>query len=188
MAKTPAKKTPRTKRYIDWGKVRDEWAADQGLNFKMIADRFGMTKQAIQRRAGREGWKRVDPNESEVQQAMRTRADAKSVANPASVEVLPPEETPAPPGKPTPRAKQAAIEARATIIDRHRRELNIPRNRIYKASQETDIAKATSEAKLAKLMAEGLAIVQANERKAWSLDGDQTRTIRIIQSRRDHCD
>jgi hypothetical protein len=89
---------------------------------------------------------------------------------------MPDTSPPAAPGDPLPMSKHAAIEARATVLDRHRRELNLPRQRIYAALNEGDFNKA----KLAKISAETLSIVQAAERKAWGLDGDPTIVFQVI--------
>ncbi len=60
----------------------------------------------------------------------------------------------------------AAVEARTNIITRHRTEWNAPRQLAYEAVKTRDYNKA----KLAKIAAETLKIVQEGERKAWGLD------------------
>ncbi|MBR0882906.1 hypothetical protein JQ608_38450 [Bradyrhizobium liaoningense] len=69
-------------------------------------------------------------------------------------------------------ADQVAAELRATVIDRHRKEWSAPRKLAYDAIQKaaTDPVTAYERAKLAKITAETLQIVQASERKAWGLD------------------
>ncbi len=71
----------------------------------------------------------------------------------------------------------AAVEARANIITRHRTEWNAPRQLAYEAVKNRDMDKA----KLAKIAAETLKIVQEGERKAWGLDvnGDNKITVTI---------
>ena len=63
-------------------------------------------------------------------------------------------------------AELAAVEARTNIITRHRTEWNAPRQLAYEAVKTRDYNKA----KLAKIAAETLKIVQEGERKAWGLD------------------
>lgn len=71
----------------------------------------------------------------------------------------------------------AAVEARASIIGRHRTEWNAPRQLAYEAVKTRDINKA----KLAKMTAETLKLVQEGERKAWGLDvgGDNKITVTV---------
>jgi hypothetical protein len=176
MAKTP--KTP--KRIIlpeEWKKIRAVWEADAAMTFATLSKRLGgqPTGQAIGQRAKRETWTRVDTKSPEIQKKIAERADQKSARAPQ-----PPQaqdtSVPALPGEPLPLSKHAAIEQRAAVLDRHRRELNLPRQRIYAALNESDFNKA----KLAKISAETLSIVQASERKAWGLDGDPTIVFQVI--------
>ena len=184
-----------TAQFVDWAKIRAVWEGDPTLTFKAISLKLGgkPTKQAIGQRAKREGWTRVDPSQPEIRKAIEKRADEKSAKRAKSApvaEVLPPEEPPAPAGAPSPLAVDHSIEARAGLLDRHRKEWQIPRNRIYQASQEVqDRAKAFAMMKEGKIMAEALSIIQSGERKAWGLDGDPTLVVRVIPpSRRDVCD
>ena len=168
-------------RYVDWVKIRAIWEAEAQPSFKALEEQFGVSRQTISKHCKEEGWTRFNPNESGVQKAIRERADEKNAENPVEALVL---EDPAPAGQTSPLAKSAAIEARAAVIDRHRREINLPRNRLYQALQENSFDKM----KQAKITAETIAIIQATERKAWGLDGDQTFNVRVIESRRDHSD
>ncbi len=67
---------------------------------------------------------------------------------------------------------ETAVDMRARIIDRHRRELSVPRTLVAEALaiRKTDHAKAFELAKLAKITSETIKIVQDAERKAWGLD------------------
>lgn len=166
-------KVRRKRADVDWVKVKAEWEADPTLTFKSLSERFGgtPTKQAIGQRAKRENWTRFNPNETDAQRAIREAADkmpetAKAVTGEVIAEPSVPQVSDL--------GKHAAIAARAQVIDRHRRELNHPRQRIYAALQENDFNKA----KLAKISAETLSILQAAERKAWGLDG---ATVIVVQ-------
>lgn len=64
-------------------------------------------------------------------------------------------------------AVEVAVDMRAQLLDRHRREWGAIRNLVYgniKAGEFND------KCKLAKISAETLQIMQQNERKAWGLD------------------
>ena len=67
---------------------------------------------------------------------------------------------------------ETAVDLRAQVIDRHRKELSVPRTLIAEALsiRKTDHAKAFELAKLAKITSETIKIVQDAERKAWGLD------------------
>lgn len=78
----------------------------------------------------------------------------------------------------TDAAEQTAVELRAQVLDRHRKEWNAPRKISYEAVTERNFEKA----KLAKITAETLKLVQDGERKAWGIDraeGDGKVTVVI---------
>ena len=69
-------------------------------------------------------------------------------------------------------------DQRAQVLDRHRREWAAPRKLSYEAVQSRDFEKA----KLAKITAETLQIIQANERKAWGIEqGDGDSNVFVIE-------
>ena len=189
MAKGGGKPKGKTQPNIDWKRVRERWEANPTLSFRQLSDEFGGTpsKQAIGQRHKREGWTRVDATEPSVAEAVNKAADAKSVKSAKAVvgEVLAPEPPPAPPGQPSPGALSEAIEIRAKVIDRHRKELNYARQKVYAGLQGGDFEKL----KQGKIAAEALAIIQTSERKAWGLDGTPTLNVRVIaQGGRDNND
>lgn len=63
-------------------------------------------------------------------------------------------------------ANQHAIDIRAQVIDRHRKEWSDPRNIAYEAMTERNLDKA----RLAKLAAEALDLVQRGERRSFGID------------------
>lgn len=76
-------------------------------------------------------------------------------------------------------AEKTAIELRAALIDRHRKEWAGPRKLVYEAIRNRDFELA----KLAKITAEQLEIVQRAERKAWGIldkEGESKTTTVII--------
>lgn len=65
-------------------------------------------------------------------------------------------------------ADQVAAEMRARVIQRHRAEWSGPRKIAYQAMQECSLDKA----RLAKIMAETLQMIQAGERRSWGLNSE----------------
>lgn len=175
-----AKSEP-TERYVDWGKLRKQWESDPTLSFAKMSLALGgfPTGQAIGQRKKREGWTRADVATPKGRKAVAKAADKLTAKNPPKMEVLPPEEPVAPPGEPSPGAIDAAVMARAEIVDRQRREWQIPRNRLYAAAQDTGPDRF-GKMKEAKIMSEALLNIHKGERIAWGLDGDSTLTVRHI--------
>jgi len=85
-----------------------------------------------------------------------------------------------------------AVKARARVLDRHRTEWSAPRNIAYKAIQKAsgpspDVAAAFEMAKLAKITAETLTLVQTGEAKAYGItletrSGDAPTAVVIERS------
>lgn len=83
-------------------------------------------------------------------------------------------------------SQEFAIDVRAQLLDRHRREWSAPRKIAYDAMSETDVAKSWDKAKLAKISAETLMLIQTGECRAWGLDlaargADDKRTLVTIE-------
>ncbi len=81
-----------------------------------------------------------------------------------------------------------AAQLRAAVIDRHRLEWSAPRKIIYDAIKkvaEGDTAGGLERAKMAKIAAETLTLVQAGERRSWGLDaaalGECGGTVVVIE-------
>lgn len=166
-------KAKRPARNIDWTEIKKRWEADITVTFKSISEELGgkPSKQAIGQRAKRESWTRVDVSSPDDQEAIEAAADKES----AKREQPKPADQPSPGEALTP-AKADAIEMRGKVLDRHRREINLPRQKLFEAVTANDFNKA----KLAKISAETLSIIQSAERKAWGLDGDQKIVFQFI--------
>lgn len=77
-------------------------------------------------------------------------------------------------------AEETAVELRARVLERHRKEWNVPRALVQEAVKARDFNKA----KLAKITSETLKIVQDGERKAWGIDSGpdgQTKVQVVIE-------
>lgn len=79
------------------------------------------------------------------------------------------------------QSENFAVDVRAQLLDRHRKEWAAPRQIIYDAAKKGDLDKA----KLGKIVAETLMLVQTGECRAYGLDqsargADAARTVVVI--------
>lgn len=77
-------------------------------------------------------------------------------------------------------ADETAVELRAKVLERHRKEWNVPRALVTEAVKARDFNKA----KLAKITSETLKLIQDGERKAWGIDSGpdgQTKVQVVIE-------
>ncbi|MDH4557810.1 hypothetical protein E8F11_22000 [Pseudomonas sp. BN417] len=79
-------------------------------------------------------------------------------------------------------AEDAAIDLRADVLARHRKEWSAARAISVDAVRlrDSDPEKAFERAKLAKITAETLAIVQNGERRAWGLDVNEVPAATVV--------
>lgn len=78
-------------------------------------------------------------------------------------------------------AEETAVELRAKVLERHRKEWGIPRGLVNEAVKARDFNKA----KLAKITSETLKIIQDSERKAWGIDSgpDGATKVQVVIER-----
>jgi hypothetical protein len=143
-----------------WETIRAERAT--GASFPELASRHGVSHQAIQKRAKKEGWSAAENVGSEIPK----RATEK-VAGIVATD--------------NPKKKQEAIDAEAERIAevqrRHREEPNAIRDRLYAGLKSHREAKSKEEKQLAfedlkaaKISSECLLNIHKAERQAWNLD------------------
>lgn len=79
-------------------------------------------------------------------------------------------------------AAEVAIDMRAQLLDRHRKEWSAIRQLVYRNLRAGEFS---DQCKLAKISAETLQIVQSNERKAYGLDkgGDGDTSVTVVIDR-----
>ena len=149
----------------EWTTIRQQYETDPRLSFGELAEKYGVSKQAIHKRATTERWVRV-LSLAELNARAQTRADhlvdgrvdAQTLASTRKAGV------------------DEATERRAAVLDRHRKEADGPRKLVYEAIKSNDLEKA----KLAKAAAETMRIVQELERKAWGLDAGESNGAAVI--------
>jgi hypothetical protein len=171
-----------------WEVARLQWESDPMVTFADIAEELGTSRQAVQLRSKRKSWqRRLDL--AAVAEKAHAAADSKfthlAVESPeqaASVYSGSPEITTRAPIQRTlpevPRdmpadkaavvMEQAAVDKRTEVLTQHRTELKAVRGVLYTAMKNADI----DAAKRAKILAEGMKVLQDGERKAWGLETD----------------
>ena len=141
-----------------WQELRA--AHEIGTSFTDLARRFGVSRQAIQKRAKTEGWQVDQAAVSEV----LARVAVKIATDPAKKDA----------------AIEAASDQAAEGILLHRAEWRGHRG-LFPLK---DLAENFEKGKAAKISAEMIGIRQRHERQAWNLDADNDdRTVEIIIER-----
>lgn len=190
--------------------ARDLYEGTHGMTFNALVDITGFSKQVLRRQAKAEGWRKI-VNKGETDEALaafdlfrKYREEQERLAAQASAaaEAEPvPDEDPQDPEaeQVTPETAQQNVSvqtasevkaiadnALSEMLERHLREWMIPRSLSAEAvrNRRSDPARSFETAKLAKITAETLQIVQNGERKAAGLDGkDQEKGHTVVIDR-----
>lgn len=156
-----------------------------GLSIGGVAEKTGISKTTLAGFASRDKWRKgpkcLPPMEAEAQAvADRIGQKLEDLGPEASAEqrMAAVEE----------EVKDVATDMRAQLLDRHRREWAAPRAMSAEAVQmrKTKPDEAFNRAKLAKITAETLKIVQDGERKAWGLDVGELPAGAVVVIERDN--
>lgn len=171
---TDAKTTGR-RSYSDETKAaaRALWEGDPNISKVQVAEELGIPPRAVERWSQAEGWAKRQADMSE-------RAHAAADTYKGKLSELGPEITTDQQQKAmTDAAEETAVQLRAQVLERHRKEWNVPRALVNEAVK----ARSFDKAKLAKITSETLKLVQDGERKAWGIDsgpdGNQKVTVVI---------
>lgn len=140
--------------------ARALWEGDPTISKKQVAEEIGVPHRSVDRWSQAEGWSKHKADMSE-------RAHAAADTYKGKLSELGPEIT-------TDQQKQAeaeaaeetAVQLRAQVLERHRKEWNAPRTISYEAIKAKDFDRM----KQAKITAETLKLIQDGERKAWGID------------------
>ena len=159
--------------------ARIMYEATPGMTYAKLAEETGISWRSLEERGRKEGWaKRHLLPPQGLTEAAQELADTYT----GKLQEYGPELSP--------EQKQAAlqetvietaVELRAQLIERHRREWGAIRQMVYEGIKKREYGDV---AKLAKISAETLQIIQSNERKSWGIekqnpDGDAKMTIVI---------
>ncbi|GIV52000.1 MAG: hypothetical protein KatS3mg038_2521 [Candidatus Kapaibacterium sp.] len=153
-----------------WADIRAEREA--GASFGELAEKYGVDKAAIVRRAKAEGWS----DGTDVAEIIRRKVTEKLTGT-----------SPTAPEKKA-AAIDAAAERAAELVRRHQEETNAARERLYAglkahkaAVTKEDKALAFEDLKAAKIAAEALSIIQRLERINWGLDETNAKPEIVIE-------
>lgn len=144
--------------------ARALYEATPGSSCKIVAEKMGIPEGTIRRWKSEENWRpvaRTLPNLAGLagQLANTFKLKMSELGKPLSNEVAASEVS-------KELSVKHAVDIRAGILDRHRKEWSAPRRLIYEAVQKRDF----DLAKLAKITSETLQIVQVGECRAFGLD------------------
>jgi hypothetical protein len=141
-----------------WSDIRAEREA--GASFPELASKYGVSHQAIQKRAKAEGWS----DGTDVAEVIRRKVAEKVARVVAS-------------SNPQKRAESidAAAEKSASVVRMHQAEWEDHRARFGSVPEDFE------SGKLAKISAEMLRIRQDGERKAWGLDEASAQPTIVIE-------
>ena len=149
------------------------WEGDPNITKQQVAEEVGVPPRAVERWSHAEGWAKRQADMSE-----RAHAAADNYKGKLS-ELGPEITTEQQKQAETDAAEETAVQLRAQVLERHRREWNAPRKLSYDAVK----AKNFDQMKMAKITAEALTLIQNGERKAWGIDsgpdGNQKVTVVI---------
>lgn len=159
-----------------WAKFRALWEADPTMSQGDLAKLANVSQQAIAKRIKREGWQKISDQSDLARRAYDKADDAALKKGDLPIAQGAAPEHPDSVAPPSGVAAATAVELRAKVIERHRKEWDGARNNVYKAIQNSDFDKA----KLGKITAEALKIIQDGERKAWGLDKDEVDKKELV--------
>ena len=138
-----------------WKAARIKWESDPSLTFEDIAKDNGVSRVAVSKKAAAEKWERVNDLQTLAKLA-HARSDAREVTAKVTAQVTPE----------TIDARDAAVDLRADVLDRHKADL--ARHRILHTDE---VMAADLEAgRRAKISMEVLALRHKAERAAYGLD------------------
>lgn len=137
------------------------WESSPKSTLKVVAEQLSLPEKTVRGWMRKYGWRRVQSKD--LPELAQKAADTYK----QNLSTLGPEITLEQRDEAASKAIEVtAGEMRAAVIDRHRKEWGSARKLSYEAMQKRDF----NLAKLAKISAETLLLVQSGERKAWGLD------------------
>lgn len=137
------------------------WEGNPSVTYKDVSEAVGASVKTVRSWAMQSRWVKK-PSGAMAKEAATAADNYKQELRKLGAEITTEERDAA--------ANQAsavtAVEMRAAVLDRHRKEWQAPRQLSYEAIKERNFERA----KLAKISAETLMLIQSGERKAWGLD------------------
>lgn len=134
----------------EWAEARQLWEMDSAATDTSVADKFGVTRQAVAQTRQKQKWQKVGALATVTQRA-QLAADAKTCAEQYPGDAI-----------------DAAVDIRADLLGNHRAEWAEHR-RLFKLA---DISESFEKGKSAKISAEMIRIRQDGERKAYGISDE----------------
>lgn len=143
------------------GQARALWEGSPKATCASVGKELGVTDTAVRSWMKSDRWKKIAAGKM-AKEAQAAADNYKTELSKLGPEVTTEERIAA-----AEKASEVtAVELRAAVLDRHRKEWSAPRQLSYEAIKGRDFEKA----KLAKITAETLMLIQSGERKAWGMD------------------
>ena len=142
-----------------WKAARIKWESDPSLTFEDIGKDNGVSRVAVSKKAASEKWERVNDLQTLAKLA-HARSDAREVTSKVSSQVTPE----------TIDARDAAVDLRADLLDRHKADLARHRHLHTDEAMAADL----EAGRRAKISMEVLVLRHKAERSAYGLDEAST--------------
>lgn len=192
MPSDPTKKSNQTRRgggevraarYSEevYATARILYESTPGMTFVKLAEETGISWRTLENRSRKDGWKKnhllLPTSLGEAAQAVADKYAGKVAEYGPELGV-----DAAKQAAMVETATEVAVDVRAQLIERHRREWGAIRSLVYETLRTKTYG---DHAKLAKISSETLQIIQANERKAWGIDkpGDDQAKLTVVIER-----
>lgn len=144
------------------------YEAVPGMSYPKLSEQTGISVRSLEERSKKEGWRKNNllppANMTDEAQAVADKLAGKLVEYGPEVTADQKQEAM------VQTAQEFAVAERGKVLDRHRREWGAIRSLLYDTLKRKEYG---DHAKLAKISAETLQIIQANERKAWGLKDEE---------------
>lgn len=144
------------------------YEAVPGMSYRKLAEQTGISERSLEERSKKEGWRKNNllPPTNMTDQAQAVADKLAGKLADYGPEIAPEQKQEAM----VQTAQEFAVAERGKVLDRHRREWGVVRNLLYETLRTKTYG---DHAKLAKISAETLQIIQSNERKAWGLKDEE---------------
>lgn len=143
-----------------WAAARIKWEADPTLTFVTLGKELGLSDEGVRKRCKAEQWERR-PDLRTLADLAHARSDAREVGAKVGAKV----------GSPTSKSRDAAVDIRADVIDRHKADWAEHRQHFTIGA----IAKNFDLGKSAKISSEMLLNRQKGECDAYGLNAAGTQ-------------
>lgn len=157
--------------------ARALWEGDINATFKSVAEEVGATARALTRWSQAESWTKRKGDMSERAHAAADTYTGKlaELGSEITIEQQKQAEEAA--------IEETAIQLRAALINKHRKEWDAVRALLYKGMGQAKNSSGFDASKFAKISAETLKIIQESERRSWGIDSGPDTKVQVVIER-----